>query len=133
MQIPGFTLHRPRTLAEVHELTRTLPAFDFLGGGTDLLCNYKNQLNCRPHVISLTHLGELRGVSPTRIGAGAKVAELEDSAELKAALPVLPAAAAQIATPLIRQSATVGGTCWSTPAATGSTRRAISASRWAAA
>lgn len=109
MQIPGFTLHRPRTLAEVHELTRTLPAFDFLGGGTDLLCNYKNQLNCRSHVISLTHLGELRGISATRIGAGVRLAELEDSAELTRSLPVLPAAVAQIATPLIRQSATVGG------------------------
>lgn len=109
MQIPGFTLHRPRSLAEVHQLTRTLPAFDFLGGGTDLLCNYKNQLNCRPHVISLTHLDELRGISATRIGAGVRLADLEDSAELAAALPVVPATAAQIATPLIRQTATVGG------------------------
>jgi 4-hydroxybenzoyl-CoA reductase subunit beta len=109
MQIPGFTLHRPRSLAAVHELTRTLPSFDFLGGGTDLLCNYKNQLNCRPHVISLTHLDELRGISATRIGAAVRLVEVEESAELAAALPVLRTTVAQIATPLIRQTATVGG------------------------
>ena len=56
MVVPDFTLHRPTSLDEVRRLTAELDDFDFLGGGTDLLCNYKNGLNAKPHVISLTHL-----------------------------------------------------------------------------
>jgi 4-hydroxybenzoyl-CoA reductase subunit beta len=60
-------------------------------------------------VISLTHVAQLRGISATRIGAGARLVELEESAQLRTAFPVIAATVAQIATPLICQTGTVGG------------------------
>ena len=56
MYVPSFTLHRPQSLDEARRLAAELEDFDFLGGGTDLLCNYKNQLNAKDEVISLTHI-----------------------------------------------------------------------------
>ena len=89
MFVPSFQLHRPRTLDEVKGLTAQLEDFDFMGGGTDLLCNYKNHLNAKRDVISLTHLAELKELSPTRIGAGVKLAELEKNQEIAARFPVI--------------------------------------------
>ncbi len=109
MYVPSFRLHRPNSLKEALALTRELKDFDFLGGGTDLLCNYKNKLNAKDEVISLTHIEELKEISPTRIGGGVTLNDLLDDAAIAATHPVISQTVRKIASPLIRQTATVGG------------------------
>jgi 4-hydroxybenzoyl-CoA reductase subunit beta len=109
MYVPSFRLHRPKSLKEALALTQELQDFDFLGGGTDLLCNYKNKLNPKEEVISLTHIAELKELSPTRIGGGVNLSALASDAAIAATHPVIPQTVRKIASPLIRQTATVGG------------------------
>ncbi len=110
MILPRFQYHQPETLAEAAQLAQSCDGdFDFISGGTDLLPNYKNRLNPRGNVISLSGIKELFEISPERIGAMARLADVVTNESLQHKLPVLPHAAAQIATPLLRESATVGG------------------------
>jgi 4-hydroxybenzoyl-CoA reductase subunit beta len=110
MILPGFQYYQPQTIAEALAIARSCNGdFDFISGGTDLLPNYKNRLNPRGHVISLTGIKELHEISPVKIGAMARLVDIENNKLLHERLPVIPAAAATIATPLIRESATVGG------------------------
>ncbi len=119
MILPQFKYHQPATLKDALAVAQSCDGdFDFIAGGTDVLPNYKNRLNNRNNVISLSGVHELQDVSADRIGGMATLVQLENSAVLKSALPVLPAAAHLVATPLLRESATVGGNilldnrCW---------------------
>ncbi len=109
MLLPPFELHEPTTVAEAVRLKAELVESDFVAGGTDLLPNYKWSLNARPHVISLARIPDLRHLSPERLGALVTLREIERSSDLAETLPVLPATAAEVASPLIRNSGTLGG------------------------
>lgn len=110
MILPAFEFHQPNSIAEAVALANSLNGdFDFISGGTDLLPNYKMRLNPRKHVISLSSIEELYKSSSNSIGAMARLVEIENHDELKKVLPVIPMTAAQIATPLLRESGTVGG------------------------
>ena len=115
MLLPEFELHRPRSLAEAVLLAAVNTGHaDFLGGGTDLLCNYKWGVNAQPHVISVGRLPELAGIERRadgswRLGAGVSLYQLENHALLAAAFPGLHEAVEKVATPLIRRTATLGG------------------------
>ncbi|MGI0133019.1 MAG: FAD binding domain-containing protein [Thermoplasmata archaeon] len=110
MHLEPFELHRPTTLAQALDLARThAGAFDYLAGGTDLLPNYKMHLNLRPHLIALEDVAELKGIDATRIGAMARLADVEAHDGLARTAPALVEAAREVATPLVRASATVGG------------------------
>ncbi|MBI3890235.1 MAG: FAD binding domain-containing protein, partial [Candidatus Wallbacteria bacterium] len=110
MLLPRFELHRPATVREAVEIAARFGAdCDFVAGGTDLLQNYKNRLNPRPHLVSLAGLGELRELTPVRVGALVTLAELEDSAVARRTMGVVASAASKVASPLVRQTATVGG------------------------
>jgi 4-hydroxybenzoyl-CoA reductase subunit beta len=119
MILPDFRYHQPNSLEDALKIAQDADGnYDFVAGGTDVLPNYKNRLNNRANVISLSGIEELHEISPTRIGAMVTLTELEESTELKERLPVIPQAAHLIATPLLRNSATVGGNilldtrCW---------------------
>ncbi|MAF26732.1 MAG: FAD binding domain-containing protein [Gemmatimonadota bacterium] len=110
MILPAFRLHRPATVDEAVRLAHDLgPGADFLGGGTDLLQNYKNRLNAKPHVIALDAVEELRGVCGGRIGAMERLSSLERDPGLRRSVPALAEAAAKVASPVIRHAATIGG------------------------
>ena len=110
MHLDPFELHRPESLDDTMRLAGELAGrFDFLAGGTDLLPNYKMHLNNRPHLIGLDRVPELAGHSRARIGAMARLADLERDAELAEAYPALADAVREVATPLVRASGTVGG------------------------
>ena len=109
MLLPPFKLHQPRTVKEAVALKSEHPEADFVSGGTDLLPNYKWGLNTRPHVISLAHVEGLHEVSTERIGALVTLTQLEKSSLLGTRLPVIPRTARQIATPLLRNTGTLGG------------------------
>ena len=111
MHLDGFELHRPSSLDELQSLVGTLGpgGYDLLAGGTDLLPNYKMHLNLRPHLVALWDLAELRGHDARRIGAMVPLAELEEDPTLATRATALSEAVGQVATPLVRASATVGG------------------------
>jgi 4-hydroxybenzoyl-CoA reductase subunit beta len=114
--LPPFQLHLPRSVEEALMIAGDCGTdFDFLGGGTDLLPNYKNRLNARGHVIGLSRIPEL--ADPLRrlpeggfaLGAMARLAEIEEHPQASRSLPGLVEAISQVATPLVRRSATLGG------------------------
>jgi 4-hydroxybenzoyl-CoA reductase subunit beta len=110
MHLDPFELHRPTTVDEVVELARQhAGSFDYLAGGTDLLPNYKMHLNLRPHLVALDGVGELGGHSVERLGAMARLADLERDPELARSWPAVAQAVGEVATPLVRASGTVGG------------------------
>ena len=110
MHLDPFELHRPTSVEEATSLYRAHAGdADYLAGGTDLLPNYKMHLNLRRHLISLDRIREMGGISSSRLGAMARLAELESSSEISVGCPVLPEAVREVATPLVRQSGTVGG------------------------
>lgn len=95
----------------------------YLAGGNDLLGLLKDYLVPGPNVLvnikSLPGLDKIeRGEKPWTIGALVTVAELEADAEIAKVFPGLHEAAAEIASPQIRNVATVGGNlaqhsrCW---------------------
>jgi 4-hydroxybenzoyl-CoA reductase subunit beta len=110
MHLDPFELHRPTTVDETVRLAREFAGqSDYLAGGTDLLPNYKMHLNVRPHLIALDRVDELVGITPDRIGAMARLADVERDAALRAGYPGVVAAVGEIATPLVRAGGTVGG------------------------
>ncbi|MCP4868889.1 MAG: hypothetical protein GY898_09230 [Proteobacteria bacterium] len=110
MDLPAFEYHRPSTPAEAAALmARFSDDVDVVAGGTDLLPNYKNRLNNKGHVVSLAGLDGLRECTTSRLGALTRLVEIERSAELAAALPVLVQTAKAISSPPLREHGTVGG------------------------
>jgi 4-hydroxybenzoyl-CoA reductase subunit beta len=110
MHLDPFELHQPTSVAEALQLAEQLaPGVDYLAGGTDLLPNYKMHLNVRPNLISLDRIPELQGHDLERIGAMARLADLERDGRLATHYAALGEAIHSIATPLVRASGTVGG------------------------
>jgi 4-hydroxybenzoyl-CoA reductase subunit beta len=108
--LPAFTLHRPTALAQALELgERFAPGVDYIAGGTDLLQNYKNRLNPMPNVVALERVAELRGVEPDRIGAMERLADVAVHPLVRKAWPGLAEAIGHIASPLVRNTGTIGG------------------------
>jgi aerobic carbon-monoxide dehydrogenase medium subunit len=123
----GFDYLRPATIAEALEMASGYEDFAFLAGGHALLPEWKLKATGPSTVIDLGRVGELRGIevfsdggaqeaggngSPgraVRIGAMTTSAEIEYSAGIARAAPLLPLAAAVISDPLIRNRATLGG------------------------
>lgn len=116
-----FALARPRALAEAMELLA--PEVTAMAGGTDLLGLMKSGIVAPERIVDLTAIDGLRGWSREpggglAIGALTPLADLEGSAELRALLPIVPAALADAATPQLRTMGTVGGNllqrnrCW---------------------
>jgi len=110
MILPEFELLRPRSVDEAVAAARPLNGrFDFLGGGTDLLCNYKWGINTHPTVISLRHIDELRRRTDGSVGGGVTLAELEDDEDFLHDFPAFRRTLKRLASPLIRQTGTLAG------------------------
>jgi 4-hydroxybenzoyl-CoA reductase subunit beta len=107
MLLPKFELHQPTSVAEAVALAKKFgDDCDFISGGTDLLPNYKCGLNAHGNVISLQHIAELKQIKGKSIGAGVTLVDIERNAELPAGVRE---AAGHIASPLLRESGTLGG------------------------
>ncbi len=110
MILPPFELHRPKTVEQAVALkARYGRDADFVLGGTDLLCNYKYELNAKPHVVSLRDVTELYGLTPERIGAGVTLNALIEDPAFASALPAVVEGAKVVSSHLLRQTGTVGG------------------------
>ncbi|HIN86318.1 MAG TPA: 4-hydroxybenzoyl-CoA reductase subunit beta, partial [Myxococcales bacterium] len=110
MTLPEFTLHRPSSVTEALDKARELIAagheFDYISGGTDLLMNYKNRVNCKAHLISLKGVQELTRLKEDSMGAGVTLHQLE---KWKHTPQVMLDALHNLASPLIRETGTLGG------------------------
>lgn len=110
MILPRFDYHQPADLsAALRAVAACGSDFDFVAGGTDLLPNYKQRLNPRGNLISLARVAEMTGIGTSRIGAAVTLTDIARSPLVRERWPILAAAAAEVASPLIQNSATLGG------------------------
>jgi carbon-monoxide dehydrogenase medium subunit len=118
-----FRLFQPETLQEAQDLLLTHgPRARVLAGGTDLLPNLERQRTAAEALVALPALGATREASTgregLRLGALVTLDELAHTFLIRDACPLLAEVAAQMATPLVRQLATLGGNlCAGLPAA----------------
>jgi len=111
MRLPTFDYLEPSTIDEAVELLVAHPGAEVVAGGTDLFPNMKRLQVCPPTVVTLGGIGGLSGIDGSEedgftIGALTPLHELADSAEIPVALA---SAAAEVASPQIRNMATIGG------------------------
>src|SRR5258705_8472727 len=123
MRLPRFRFVAPRTVEEAAAALAEAPLDTMLlAGGTDLLPNMKRRQQVPRTLVSLRHVDALRALSPSErarrgggngagltIGAGVTLTELVRSREVRHTCAGLWQAAAQVATPHLRNMGTIGG------------------------
>jgi 4-hydroxybenzoyl-CoA reductase subunit beta len=114
MRLPLFEYRTPRSVAEAASMLNVEgPSAMLLAGGTDLLPNMKRRQQTPGTLIGLRHVagfGEIKWDGGLlRIGAGRQISELVNEARLSESCAALWQAASQVATPQIRNMATLGG------------------------
>ena len=117
MSLSDFQLLRPRELTDALGLLasadKSVRATRVLAGGTDLLPSMRQKLFEPERVLDLRLVKELRGIRETEqgfeIGALTTLREIETSRLLREHYPVLAEAARTVASPVIRNMATIGG------------------------
>jgi len=114
MHVPSIEVHKAATLEEASALLgRFSPDVRLLAGGTDVLVDLKTARYAVAHLVALGGITKLRGVTQERdglrIGALTTVTELDRSALISGAYAALRDATHQMATPQVRNAATVGG------------------------
>ncbi len=128
MRLPLFEFRTPRTLEEAArildgERSNAMP----LAGGTDLLPNMKRRQQVPRTLMSLRHIESLTRValddSGSRLGACLTLSEIAADPRFRNGLTALAQAASLVATPQIRNMATLGGNIKATSGAS----RSISA------
>jgi len=116
LRLPWFEFRAPRSVAEAAKiLAGEGPQAMLIAGGTDLIPNMKRRHQSPKVLVSLREVPELRKANGT-LGAGITLTELVNDASLKARQRALWQAAALVATPPLRNMATLGGNlCLDTP------------------
>ena len=113
MRLPKFTYVRAKSVREAVKVKAAAgPEASFVAGGTDLYPNMKRRQQTPKTVIALRQIEELARVTNGTgftIGAGATLTALVENQALRAGCPGLWQAAAQIATPHLRNMGTIGG------------------------
>jgi 4-hydroxybenzoyl-CoA reductase subunit beta len=112
LTIPPFELVRPRSLDAA--LDAIAAGGVLIAGGTDLVPNLKRGLLEPDRLVSLGQVGELRSVrvddeGALVAGAGSVLADLAADARVLEHWPALAQAAGLVASPAIRNAATLGG------------------------
>lgn len=115
LRLPEFTYHNPMTLGEACDLLAEHGGnAKVVAGGTDLFPKMKRRQMTPAHLIGLRGVRELYGVERRedgswRLGPMANIADLARHRRLAADYPALTTAAGYIASPQIRNAATLGG------------------------
>ncbi|MGE0811783.1 MAG: xanthine dehydrogenase family protein subunit M [Vicinamibacterales bacterium] len=113
MRLPPFEYRAPRTVADAAALLAEAPGESMLlAGGTDVLPNMKRRQQTPRVLVGLRGIRELRRLEvdrAVRLGAGVTLTDLVRSDALRARVPGLWQAVAQIATPHLRNVGTIGG------------------------
>jgi 4-hydroxybenzoyl-CoA reductase subunit beta len=114
MRLPLFELRVPRTVDEAaHILDGERDSAMVLAGGTDVLPNMKRRQQVPKSLISLRNIGHLEDVhfdsNAIRLGPCVKLSVVERDRRFRNGCAALWRAASQVATPHIRNQATLGG------------------------
>ncbi|HET9370400.1 MAG TPA: FAD binding domain-containing protein [Vicinamibacterales bacterium] len=113
IRLPRFRYLAPASLAEAAARLADAPGDAMiLAGGTDLIPNMKRRQQVPRELIGLRRIAELQTIvngDGLRIGAGVTLTDLARDARVQRVCPGLFQAAAQVATPHLRNMATVGG------------------------
>ena len=113
MRLPPFNYFAPTSLAEAARiLAEEGPDAMLVAGGTDLLPNMKRGQQTPSTLVSLRRVSSLRDYqngSGLDLGAGLTLTELVKNDTVVRQYPGLWQAASVVATPLIRNTATLGG------------------------
>jgi 4-hydroxybenzoyl-CoA reductase subunit beta len=113
MRLPWFEYRAPRSVAEVARiLAGEGPGAMLVAGGTDLLPNMKRRHQSPSMLVALRGVEALKAVSNgagLQLGAGLTLTEVVDLPAVARAYTGLRQAAAQIATPHLRNMGTLGG------------------------
>lgn len=110
-----FEFHSPHTLDEALGLLEKFRGeVKILAGGTDLVVAMKHGLNRPRHLLWPGKIGEMTGIGETadgslRIGAMSTLGEIASHPLVLGKFPGLSATAREIASPQIRNRATIGG------------------------
>jgi len=109
MRLPWFDFRAPVTVAEAAQiLAGEGPTAMLIAGGTDLIPNMKRRHQSPKTLVSLRRVKELHKLNGT-LGAGLTLTEIVDSPQLREKYRGLWQAAAQVATPHLRNMGTLGG------------------------
>ena len=115
MSLPEFRLLRPRSVQDaLAHLTTHQGNIRALAGGTDLIPSMQQKLFEPQYVLDLRGVPVLRGIRTqpdggVEIGALTTIRAIERSDFLRQHYPVLTEAAATVASPVLRNMATIGG------------------------
>ena len=113
IRLPRFTYVAARNIAEAVDHLGASPSETMLlAGGTDLIPNMKRRQQVPRVVVGLRGVRELRGVGhegEITIGAGMTLTEIVADERLRQSCRGLWQAASQVATPHLRNMATIGG------------------------
>jgi 4-hydroxybenzoyl-CoA reductase subunit beta len=113
MSMAEFKLARPRSVVDAVSLLSGDGA-QIIAGGTDLIPSMRQRLFAPRLVLDVRGVAELRGIreladGSLEIGAATSLREIEQSSIIRNRYPVLAAAAHSVASPVIRNMATIGG------------------------
>jgi 4-hydroxybenzoyl-CoA reductase subunit beta len=114
MRLPLFAFHAPHTLDEAARILHGEgPSAMPLAGGTDLLPNMKRRQQVPRTLLSLRNIDALRAIqfseSGARLGACLTLSDIACDPRFRNGATALAQAASQVATPQIRNMATLGG------------------------
>jgi 4-hydroxybenzoyl-CoA reductase subunit beta len=114
IRLPAFRFRAPMTVHDAAAWLAESPADTMLvAGGTDLVPNMKRRQQVPRTIVSLRHVEALSGIknddNSLAIGAMTTLSTLVEDARLRATQTGLWQAAAQIATPHLRNMGTLGG------------------------
>jgi len=114
MRLPLFALASPRSVAEAAAIRADHAPGEamVLAGGTDLLPNMKRRQQTPKVIVSIAGVPDLRQSTSGRgmvLGAGLTLTQLARDGAIRERYTGLHQAAAQIATPLLRNMGTLGG------------------------
>jgi carbon-monoxide dehydrogenase medium subunit len=112
LKAPRFAYVKPGSLGEAFSLLAH-PGAKILAGGQSLIPSLNMRLSSPDLLVDIGGLSSLAGIVVSgpvvRIGALTTHAQIERSADIRAHVPMLASAAAQIAHPSIRNRGTLGG------------------------
>jgi 4-hydroxybenzoyl-CoA reductase subunit beta len=114
MRLPLFAFRAPRTLEEAARILHGEgPSAMPLAGGTDLLPNMKRRQQVPRTLLSLRNIDTLQGIqlgeSGAQLGACLTLSDIACDPRFRNGATALAQAASQVATPQIRNMATLGG------------------------
>ena len=113
LRLPWFDYRAPRSVGEAVEiLAREGPAAMLVAGGTDLLPNMKRRHQTPKVLVSLRGIEELKKTSNgsgLTLGSALTLTSITQNKSVKDKFTALHQAAAQIATPHLRNMGTLGG------------------------